>query len=145
MHAMTKPISPKRPKQIWGVDFVVGLAVLLAAAWIAFGHFRAEYNFTIEDRLTQCEQPLNNRCDYVYRVREATGEEHVIGLAEFRPDAADLAAGNSIRKRKDALSYFVNGREVQWPQASLFAGTVALALLLLGSSLYRSRRANREL
>ena len=142
---MTKPMSPKRPKQIWGVDFFVGLAVLLAAAWIALGHFRAEYDFTIEDRLTQCEQPLNNRCDYVYRVREATGEEHVIGLAGFRLDSADLATGNSIRKRKDAFSYSVNGQEVQWPQASLFTAVVALALLILGSSLYRSRRASREL
>ncbi len=142
---MTKPISPKHPRQIWGRDFFVGLAILLAAAWIAYGHFRAAYDFTIEDRLTQCEQPLNNRCNYVYRVREATGEEHVIGLAEFRPDSADLATGNLIRKRKGAFSYFVNGREVQWPQASLFTGAVALALLLLGSSLYRSKRASREL
>jgi hypothetical protein len=145
MHAVTKPMPPKRLKQIWGVDFFVGLAILVAAAWIAFGHFRSAYDFTIKDRLTQCEQPLNNRCDYVYRVREATGEEHVIGLAEFRPDSADLATGNSIRKRKDAFSYFVNGREVQWPQAWLFTAAVALALLLLGSSLYRSRRARRRL
>ena len=145
MHAMTKPMSSKLPRQIWDLDFFAGLALLLAAIWIAHGHFRTAYDFTIEDRLTQCEQPLNNRCGYVYRVREATGEEHVINLADFRPDLADLATGNSIRKRKNAFSYSVNGREVGWPQASLFAGAVTLALLLLGSSLYRSRRVSREL
>ena len=138
-------MSSKLPRQVWDVDFYAGLAILLAAVSIAQGHFRAEYNFRIENRFTQCEQSLNNRCDYVYRVRESTGEEHVVDLAEFRADSADLATGNSIQKRKSAFSYSVNGREVGWPQTSLFGAAMALALLLLGSALYRSRRANREL
>ena len=37
MHAMTKPMSFKRTRQIWGVDFFAGLAILLAAVWIAHG------------------------------------------------------------------------------------------------------------
>jgi hypothetical protein len=138
-------MSSRIPRQIWGVDFFAGLAILLVSVWIAHGHFRAACDFTIEDRSTECEQPLNNRCDFVYRVREATGEEHVMDLAEFRPDPADLAIGNSIRKRKNAFSYAVNGREAGWPQASLFASAVALASFLLGSALYRSRQASREL
>jgi hypothetical protein len=87
---------------------------------------------------------LNNRCEYVYRVREATGEERLIDLAGFRPDPADLAAGNSIKKPADTFSYFVNGREVQWPETSIFAGAGVIALVLLGSSIYRFRRATKK-
>ena len=146
IHAITNPMSSTQPNRtsLLGVDFFVGLAISLVAAWIALGHFRSAYDLTIKDRLTQCEQPLNNRCDYVYRVREATGEERLIDLAGFRPDPVDLAAGNSIKKPGNTFSYFVNGREVQWPKTSLLAGAGVLALVLLGNSLYRFRRATRR-
>jgi hypothetical protein len=140
---MKNPMPPEWRTQIarFGLDLFVGVAILLIAACLAAGHFRATRNFTIEGRLTECEQPLNNRCSDVYRVREATGEEHVTGLGGFRPDPAGLVAGASIRKDANSFSYFVNGREVEWTEASHFIAAALIALLLCGSGIFRARRA----
>lgn len=143
---MNKSMSSTQPNLAsrLGLGFFVGLAILLAATWMALGHFRAAYAFTIQDRLKECEQPLNNRCEYVYRVREGNSEERLIDLAGFRPDPADLAAGNSIKKPANTFSYFVNGREAQWSETSIFAGAEVIALVLIGSSIYRVRRATKK-
>jgi hypothetical protein len=134
--------QPRRSISRLGLDFFIGIAILLGAAGTGLGHFRSAYDFVIESRMTQCEAPLNNRCDYVYCVREASGEERVTDLGAFRPDLPDLAIGNSILKRRNSFAYFVNGREVEWPEASLFTGAVLLALVLLGSAVYRTRCRN---
>jgi hypothetical protein len=93
------------------------------------GQFISNEKFTVLSRRTECEQPLNNRCVNLFRIRDSDGlERDFNGLTAFRATESDLAVGNSLEKHRFHVDYLVNGQHVNWGE---LPGSVVASILAL--------------
>ncbi len=131
---------PRLPEVITHFGFWLALLVWIVPGWQLGEHFLFRGDFTVLQTYRECEQPLNNRCSQVYRLREKDDDEHVETLRSF---LGEVAVGSHIQKDRFAMSYRVNGgREAfridgSWILASLFA------LLGFGNAIYWASRRKR--
>ncbi len=128
------------PKVLTHVGFWLALMVWTVLGWQLGEHFLFQGDFTVLQTFQECEQPLNNRCSPVYRLREKDGDEHVESLRSF---LGEVVVGSHIQKDRFAMSYRINGdREAlridgSWLLASL------LSLLSFGRAAYWASRRKR--
>ena len=120
-----KPIFVTGPHNL---GYYVAFAAWIACFLLATGQLFSEETFTVLAQKTECEQPLNNRCIYVFHIRESDGLERDAHFTAFQASAIDLAPGNSVEKHRFHFEYLVNGERVVWHEwsASLIASILAL-------------------
>lgn len=79
---------PRLPKVMTHVGFWLAMSVWSVLGWQLGEHFFFGGDFTVFATYQECEQPLNNRCSPVYRLREKDGDEHVETLRSFLGEVA---------------------------------------------------------
>jgi hypothetical protein len=111
------------------IGYVVAFASWIICLSMSMGHFFYEGDFKVLARRTECEQPLNNRCVYIYRVQEQNGNEYETKFGALRVTSLDLAVGNRFRKERHRLDYWINDKTVVWDEGPQLFGISLVALL----------------
>lgn len=114
------------------IGYIMALVLMVMASSKLVGHFFFEKDFKIIEVHTQCEQPLNNRCLYMYRIETADGVRSWDNFINLRVNEGDLQVGNHVDKAKYKLDYEVNGKLVRWRRWSEFWLAVGGAILFAG-------------
>lgn len=132
--------SPHLPRVMTHLGFWLALLVWSFLGWHLAEHLLFKGDFTVLESFQECEQPMNNRCSPIYRIREGSGDEHVETLSSF---LGEVAVGRHIQKETFAMSYRVNGR----PEALRIDGSwlvaALLALLSFANAVYWAYRERR--
>jgi hypothetical protein len=100
--------------QIHNAFLFAGIAGTLLSAGLSLQFWLLELDAMITSSRLVCEQPLNNRCTTRFEGK-SLNEDNVdltSKLTEF--PLSELVVGNSIRKEKYAIQYFVNGKRENW-------------------------------
>lgn len=126
---MRKPFFVTGSHNILLVASIVGCLIFLAAV---FHQLYSDYEIRILAIENVCEQPLNNRCQYLYLVehKDRTLSKISFDIYMFRKD--ELAVGNSIKKDKFSFEYQLNGNKMVWGFASHYLSILFFSLLALG-------------
>ena len=116
----------------------IGVAILGLCLYGVLNVFWTGLDAQVLARESVCEQPLNNRCQYLYTLRKPDGEQLKTAMSAYIFDASDLAIGNYLKKNKFSFGYEVNGQKKSWPfflhyLYLLLVSVFALGLWLLPS------------
>lgn len=131
---------PRMPKVMTHVGFWLAMLVWIVLGWQLAEHFFFRGDFTVLATYQECEQPLNNRCSPVYRLRERDGDEHMETLRSF---LGEVAVGSHIQKDRFAMSYWVNGHREAMGINGSWLLALLLALLSFGNAVYWASRRKR--
>ena len=112
-HGTTR-IKPFFVSGLHNVGYTIAIAIWIAAIITICNQFFFEADFEVISIRKECEQPLNNRCSFVYFIKEANGDQHWRNLIEFRGSQEDLKVNNAIKKKRFRFDYQVNGIDISW-------------------------------
>ena len=73
-----------------------------------------DYHYLITSKTLVCEQPLNNRCEYQFELKDPKGKIVTRTLHSYIFRANELTVGSNIEKRKGSFEYSVNGKTTTW-------------------------------
>jgi hypothetical protein len=106
---------------------LIALLIWLFAGSEIYQRATIELNGTIVSATTTCMQPWNNRCATAYIVKAQDGSRHAyVAGATDKALPRRLAVGTVVVKRKWALSYFLNGRQVDDFPILFYSGLLVL-------------------
>jgi len=135
--------------QVRRIVFVEGLhnAIFIASAvGILFStislitHIFSEFDFTVLKIETICEKPLNNRCVDHYSVINKNGASVDLTLSAYKLRPNEVVVGNSLKKDRFSLEYWVNGKKVQWEYFFLHIMVITMSVLCFIWWQYLSRK-----
>lgn len=122
------------------IFFIVAVVGLLFTLTSLIMHIYSAFDFTILKIDRICEQPLNNRCVDYYLVSRKNGSSGILTFPAYKFQESELVVGNSIRKDRFMVAYWVNGKKVQWRYLTLHVVGIAASCLIFVWWQYLSRK-----
>ncbi len=96
----------------------VFLVIAIIMLGVSFNSTQKMFLFECNDKIVSkelvCEQPLNNRCQFIYTLVSNEGQETKTDLLDYALQNTEAIVGNKIAKPKFSFSYQVNGEKKYW-------------------------------